>query len=265
MTIDLKAYLERLEYRGELAPTLETLKRLHFAHATHIPFENLEILLGRPIKLDRESLWTKMVTGRRGGYCFEQNALFATVLEELGFRVTRLAARVRLGVKEIRPRSHMLLAVEIEGGRWLADVGFGGEGLLHPLALQAGEEFRNFAWAHRLIVEGAVHVLQTRHPDGWFDLYAFTLEEQHPVDYEVANYYISTNPHSPFVHMIFVSRPETDVRWVLMNRRLIEQRPEGSIESIVPDDEALIEVLAERFGLRFPPGTRFRYDDSPSL
>ncbi len=138
MTIDLKAYLERLEYRGELAPTLETLKRLHFAHATHIPFENLEILLGRPIKLDRESLWTKMVTGRRGGYCFEQNALFATVLEELGFRVTRLAARVRLGVKEIRPRSHMLLAVEIEGNRWLADVGFGGEGLLHPLAAGGG-------------------------------------------------------------------------------------------------------------------------------
>lgn len=265
MSIDLKEYAERIGYRGELAATMETLKNLHFAHATHIPFENLEILLGRPIEADLESLWAKMISSERGGYCFEQNALFAAVLEELGFRVRRLAARVRMGSKEVRPRSHMLLSVEIEGESWLADVGFGGEGLLHPIPLRVGEEARNFAWAHRLTLEGPFHVLQTMHPDGWFDLYAFTLEEQYPADYEVANYFISTNPHSPFVHMIFVSRPDADVRLTLMNRRLIEQRAQGSSTSIVPDDDAILEVLAERFGLRFPPGTRFRYDDSHSL
>src|SRR5271169_2357064 len=106
MTLDLAAYARRIGHPGELAPTLETLKNLHLAHATHIPFENLDILLGQPIRLDLESLWAKLVTGGRGGYCFEQNALFAAVLETIGFRVTRLAARVRMGAAQVRPRSH---------------------------------------------------------------------------------------------------------------------------------------------------------------
>src|ERR1700756_4948956 len=93
--MDLKAYSARIGYTGAFAPTAETLAELHLAHATHIPFENADILLGRPIRLDQESLQAKLVAQRRGGYCFEQNLLFAAALEELGFRVTRLAARVR--------------------------------------------------------------------------------------------------------------------------------------------------------------------------
>jgi N-hydroxyarylamine O-acetyltransferase len=265
MTIDLKTYAARIDYRGDFTPTLETLKRLHLAHATHITFENLDILLGRPIKLDLESLWAKMIVGGRGGYCFEQNALFAAVLEEVGFRVTRLGARVRMGSKEIIARTHMLLAVEVGGEPWLCDVGFGGEGLLTPIRLRLDEETQSFSWKHRLIVEPPFHVLQTMHPEGWFDLYAFTLEEQYLADYELANYFISTSPRSPFVHMIFVSRPEAEVHWTLMNRRLIEQRATGSTTTVVPDDDALLAVLAERFGLSFPPGTRFRYDNSRTL
>ena len=133
--VDLDAYLARIGYRERLDPTVETLRGLHFAHATQIPFENLDILLGRSIVLDLESLQKKLVERRRGGYCFEQNTLFAAVLESLGFAVTRLAARVRFGATSIRPRSHMLLSVEIDGEPWLADVGFGGEGLLHPVPL----------------------------------------------------------------------------------------------------------------------------------
>ncbi|MGH7839832.1 MAG: arylamine N-acetyltransferase family protein, partial [Candidatus Binataceae bacterium] len=133
-----------------------------------------------------------------------------------------------------------------------------------PIPLRTGEEARNFAWVHRITLEGPFHVLQSLHPDGWFDLYTFTLEEQYPVDYEVANYFISTNPHSPFVNMIIVSRPDVDVRWTLMNRQLIEQRAQGTSRNTLPDDDALLEALAKRFGLRFPPGTRFRYDNSRS-
>ena len=96
---------------------------MHLAHATHITFENLDILLGRPILLDLTSVTAKLIHACRGGYCFEQNALLAAVLETIGFPVKRLAARVRMGSNEIRPRSHMLLAVDVEGESWLADVG----------------------------------------------------------------------------------------------------------------------------------------------
>src|SRR6516164_7620350 len=94
--LDLPAYLDRVEYTGPCAPTTAVLQALHLAHVTHIPFENLDIQLGRPIRLDLESLQAKLVRARRGGYCFEHNTLFAAVLERLGFGVTRLAARVRL-------------------------------------------------------------------------------------------------------------------------------------------------------------------------
>src|SRR5690242_5486709 len=129
--MDLQAYTARIEYQGGLEPVLQTLQELHLAHATHIPFENLDVLLRKPIRLDADSLWAKLVCGGRGGYCFEQNALFASVLEQVGFRVTRLAARVRAGAAGIRPRSHMLLLVE----GCIADVGFGSEGLLLPVPL----------------------------------------------------------------------------------------------------------------------------------
>ena len=93
--IDLSEYLARVGLAAAPASTAEGLAELHHAHATHIPFENLDVLLGRPIRLDPASLHQKLVRDGRGGYCFEQNLLFAGVLEALGFRVTKLAARVR--------------------------------------------------------------------------------------------------------------------------------------------------------------------------
>ena len=262
MPIDLKAYTGRIEHEGELAPNLATLQALHLAHATHITFENLDVLMGKPIRLDLESLAAKLIQRGRGGYCFEQNALFAAALEQIGFRVTRLAARVRMGSQKITPRTHMLLAVDIAGECYLADVGFGDEGLLLPIPLRIDQPTTQFSWTYRIVTDGPFHVLQSRRSDEWLDLYAFTLEEAHAVDYEVANYYISTHSHSPFVHMIFVARPGADVRYALMNRRLIERRPDSTSEMILTDDEAVLEVLAERFGLRFPAGTRFVYAES---
>src|SRR3954471_2052207 len=149
--LDLGAYLERVGYSGDLVPGEAVLEALHLAHATHIPFENLDILLGRPVLLDLESLQAKLVRGQRGGYCFEQNTLFAAALEELGFSVTRLAARVRSGASGPRPRTHMLLRVDVEGWPWLADVGFGGDGLLLPVPLVAGRVAHQYAWAFRVV------------------------------------------------------------------------------------------------------------------
>jgi N-hydroxyarylamine O-acetyltransferase len=260
---DLDAYCRRIGYAGDRRPTAAVLEALHLAHATHIPFENLDILLGRPIRLDLESVQAKLVRAKRGGYCFEQNALFAAALEALGFPVTRLAARVRLGARRVSPRTHMLLRVEADGAAWLADVGFGGEGLLKPLPLVPGEVARQYAWTYRLAQDSGLCVLQLLQKDGWLDLYAFTLEPQYEADFEVANHYTATYPSSHFVRTLTVQLPTPEARTILRDRELTVARGEEVSSRTVGEGEELLRVLTEVFGLEFPPGTRFRRPDSP--
>src|SRR5262249_44406568 len=143
-------------------------------------------------------LQSKLVQSRRGGYCFEQNILLAAALERVGFRVTTLAARVRWGTDQIRPRTHMLLTVELGGHPWLADVGFGGHGLLPPLPLEPDRVDHQYHWSYRVATEGNLWVLQVLLDGAWSDLYAFTTERQYAVDYEMANHFTSTHPSSPF-------------------------------------------------------------------
>jgi N-hydroxyarylamine O-acetyltransferase len=255
--LDLAAYLERIEYQGPLQPTEGTLTRLHRAHATHIPFENLDIFLGAPIRLDRASIQNKLVRSRRGGYCFEQNQLLAAVLEHLGFRVTMLAGRVRYNAQRVLPRTHVLLRVEVDGSPWLADVGFGTEGLLEPIPLVAGALRRQEAWSYRLREEQGSWVLQADQGPHWLDLYAFTLEPQLPVDCEVANYYVSTHPDSRFTRTLVAQRTTPRVRYNLINRDLTVNR-EGVRETRTITDEELLPVLADTFELHFPPATRFQ-------
>ena len=256
VSFDLAAYLRRIGYAGELSPSRATLDALHRAHATSIPFENLDILLGVPIRLDLPSLQAKLVAGRRGGYCFEQNALFASALEHLGFAVTRLAARVRYRSDRVLPRTHMALRVDVDGARLLADVGFGAEGLLLPVPLD-GVESTQFAWTYRVIDEGGgAHLLQSRRGDRWEDLYGFTHEPQLPVDYEIANYYTSTHPASRFTQMLTAQRIASDVRRFLRDREYVEDRGATSDTRTI-DSTELLTVLEQKFGLVFPAGTRF--------
>jgi N-hydroxyarylamine O-acetyltransferase len=255
--LDLSAYLERIEYRGPLQPTEATLTGLHRAHATHIPFENLDIFLGTPIRLDRASIQNKLVRSRRGGYCFEQNQLFAAVLAELGFRVTLLAGRVRYDTQRTLPRTHVLVLVEVAGEPWLADVGFGTEGLLEPIPMVPGIPRRQEAWTYRLSEDQGTWVLQADLGQNWLDLYAFTREPQLPIDCEVANYYVSTHPDSRFTRTLVAQKVTPSARYKLTNNELTVNR-EGVRETRVIAEEELLPLLADTFGLHFPPGTRFR-------
>ncbi len=246
--LDLDAYLARVGLTGEVRPDLATLRAVHRAHVAAFPFENLEILLGRPILLDVEALQDKMVAARRGGYCYEQNLLFAAVLERIGFSFTGIGARVRMGSDKLRPVTHMALKVEADGGRWLCDVGFGGEGLLEPLAFQGGARARQGDWTFGIAREPQdVHVLRSLHPEGWFDLYAFGPELRFPVDYAVMNHYISTHPHSPFVSRVVVQQTEPGVRRSLVGPSLSTARPDGATEQQDVKPEDLAELLKREF------------------
>ena len=262
--MDLAAYAARIGYSGAFRADIATLRALHLAHATHIPFENIDVLMGRTPELDVESLERKLIYAGRGGYCYEQNTLFAAVLEESGFTVTRLAARVRWGAPAgaVRPRTHMLLAVEAEGEAHVADVGFGGDGLLLPIPLRPGEPARQFAWEYRIVAEGAGYVLQSVRPEGWLDLYQFTLEPQYPADYQVANWYTSTHPNSVFRSMLRVQLPGPETRLMLVNRTLTETTVAGSRETAIADDRDLLGILEEKFGLSFPEGTRIPFAET---
>lgn len=264
--LDLPAYLARIAYAGPLTPNYAVLEALHLAHATHIPFENLDVLWRRPIKLDLASLQKKLVQDRRGGYCFEHNLLFAAVLEHLGFSVLRLAARVRYRTQTVLPRTHTLLLVEADGAPWLVDVGFGGEGLLLPVPL-SGEVSHQYAWRYRVIQASGTTgqwVLQSLRDGDWLDLYAFTLEPQELADYEMANHYTSTHPSSRFVQTLTAQLPGTETRYVLRGRELTVDRGDSIASHTLADDAEVLAVLADTFGLRLPPGTRIPNPAAPA-
>jgi N-hydroxyarylamine O-acetyltransferase len=259
--VDVEAYLSRTGCHAVVAkgspPSLATLSALHEAHVAAVPFENLDILLGRPILLHLESLQAKLVTARRGGYCFEHNTLFMAVLQALGYEVTPLSARVRAGATEVRPRTHMLLRVDLHEGPFLADVGFGGDGPIRPLPLEVEREVPMGGDSFRLRHEEGSFVLEGTATGTWGDLYAFTLERAFPSDYEMANHFTSTFPRSPFVQNLVVQRSWPDRRAVLRNRELVVRSGAARESSSIRDPEHLLEVLDTLFGLSFPADTRF--------
>ncbi len=252
-TLDADAYLRRVGYEGPLEPTAVVLDRLHLAHATHIPFENVDAFLGRPVRLGLDHLQAKLVRSRRGGYCFEQNTLFAAVLEAVGFRVTRLAARVRYGATRVLPRAHMLLKVEVGDGAWLADVGFGGGGPLRPVPLVDGATARQFLCNFRLARDDGQWVLRSLRGGAWSDLYAFTEEPQLPVDFEVTNFFTSTHPQSIFVQALTAQRTTPDACYVLRNWDLTVERGDTSSTREIHDDAELIDLLRGTFEIELEP------------
>lgn len=163
---------------------------------------------------------------------------------------------MRLGAPEMLPRTHMLLLVRLDGALWLADVGFGGEGLLHPVPMD-GEAHTQFQNTYRVAEEGRLRVLQSRHLGAWEDLYAFQPEPRFPVDFEMANHYTSTHPESRFVKTLTAQLPGPEVRRILRNRAYAELRGNGAEGRELPL-EALIPTLREVFGIEVPEGTRFR-------
>lgn len=215
--LDVEAYFARIGYDDQPTVSAETLRRLN-----------------------------------RGGCCYEHNLLFATMLEHLGYSVSRLLARVHPSVEGPGPRTHRALAVQAGGVSWLADVGFGA-GILEPIPLTDAISVSQDGWIYRLDQSRNVWRLHTLGPVGWSDLYSFTEEAQHRADYEIVNYYTATNPASPFVGQIVTMRVGPDARHRLIGQELTTTRPDGATVRRPVHSDDLTNVLAGIFGIELEP------------
>lgn len=260
--MDLERYLQRVGYNGSLEPTLDTLHRLTAAQAQSIPFENIDVLLGRPIRLEPDALYRKLVLDHRGGYCFEQNGLLMEVLWRLGFQVRPLSARVRLGTPDrqvVVARSHLVLEVQVDDRCWITDVGVGSASLTCALRLVADQEQSTPHDVRRLQYQGDRWYHQVRRSGAWVDVYEFTGEAMPWIDRVMANWYTSTHPDSSFRRELKVAIARADGgRETLHNHELVRRERDGSAHvSDISDPDRLLDVLRERFGIDLPAGMRF--------
>ncbi|WP_378739538.1 arylamine N-acetyltransferase [Nocardia brasiliensis] len=255
--LDLDGYLARIGFDGERAPTVRTLRELVYAHTTSIPFENLEIMLGRPILLEVKALQDKLIQRRRGGYCFEHVGLFAAVLERLGFGVTALTARVSMGATTgLRPATHALLRVTTSDDDrvWLCDVGFGA-GPLEPFELSTETgQFSAGAWQFRLELtrgelDSDLWVVHQFGKEGWIERYAFTMNPQYRIDFAVGNHFVSTSPRSPFTTRPYAQRFRPDVHLTIDGTTLTTERPDGTSDARLIEATELPKILAELFDI----------------
>jgi len=250
---DLDAYLARIGWQGSIEPTLETLTSVTRAHITSIPFENVDVLLGRGIRIDLDSIVQKIVAGGRGGYCFEHGTLFQAALERVGFTPTAHAARVVVIVPRDRsPRTHMFLTVEIEGERFVLDPGFGGHTALVPVPLREGAEARDGSDRHRLVRRGDEWMLEAEIDGKMTPLWIATLEPHLPVDFQLANYWVSTAPASPFVNRLMLRALTPGGRTSVMNRDVTVVSGGKTEKYQLADRKALRALLDEHFGFDLP-------------
>lgn len=248
--MNIQAYLGRIGYRGPLAPTAETLRALQVAHLQAVPFENLSIHAGQPIVLEDDALFDKVVTRRRGGFCYELNGLFAALLRALGFEVVRLSAGVARADGSFGPDfDHMALMVLLEE-RWLADVGFG-DSFREPLRLDARGEQDQGDRAWRIDEDGShLILLQREGAEGpWAPQYRFTLQPHEYADYAEMCRYHQTSPQSHFTRGRICSLATPDGRVSLSEMRLITTRGGVRQERLLESDEERASTLRELFGL----------------
>jgi len=248
-SLDLDAYFQRIRWTGAASPTLATLAGLLQAHASHIPFENLDVLLRRPIPLDLESIQAKLVHANRGGYCFEHATLFAAVLEAIGFTPARHAARVVLfGSITEMPRSHMFLTVSLDGAAYVVDPGFGPFAPPFPVPLLDGHTQQT----HWMARDGGLWTLHVPRDGQTVPGWTSTLEHENPIDFEVSNHIIATHPTSMFTNIMILSASTPKGRINIMNRGVMMLHEGTATRTQLADRVALRSLLVSHFGFDLP-------------
>lgn len=255
MTVHPAGYLARIGFESSPVPTLGTLREIVAAHNRSIPFENLDPLMGIPVHdLSAEALTAKLVGRRRGGYCYENNGLLGYVLEDLGYGVDRLAGRVVWMRPPDAPQTgvtHNVLAVTVPGedGRFLVDVGFGGQTLSSPIRLAAGPPQQTRHEPYRLVDHPEGLQLQTQIGGEWLPLYQFSLRPQPLIDLSIGSWYSSTFPEAVFVVGLSVALVTDDARWNLRGRNLAIHANGGTEKIRLQSAAEVLDQLTGRFGI----------------
>ena len=253
--LDVAAYLARIGYRDERSATLRTLRAIHLLHPTAITFENIDVLLKRPIRLELPAIADKIMTRGRGGYCYEQNTLLMAALRALDFSVRSVAGRIQWNMNGlVTARNHMVLLVSLPDGEYIADVGFGGLTLTAPLKLEPGLEQETPHGWYRIVRANDEFQLQAKLDGQWSAMYQFALaDERAPADWEMANWFIATSPDSIFTKALILARPASDRRYALRNNRLRIHHADGSTEQrMIASSNELFSVLHGEFNLKLP-------------
>jgi len=255
--IDLDAYFRRVGYDGPRDASLQTLTALHALQPAAMPFENIDVQLGREIRLDLASLQAKLVTGRRGGYCVEQNGLFKAVLEALGFEVQGYLARVHWRLPlENRPRTHMALRVIVDGDPFHVDVGFGGCAQTAPLRLVPDQIQPQTHGSFRFAFHDCGEITLEHDEDGWSPVYRLAAHAAEEVNYAVTNWFTSAYPGSVFKAVLMASRHLPHARYTLLQNRLTVRPLGRPMRREVLDADGLMQSLKQDFGLPVEPGWR---------
>jgi N-hydroxyarylamine O-acetyltransferase len=249
--MDLQAYLDRIGFAGVPRADLETLRALHRAHSFAIPYENLDVQLGRPVSIDPADAFEKIVRRRRGGWCYEMNGLFGAVLQDIGFKVTRLAgAAMRQDRGDEAIGSHLVLLVGLADGPWIADVGFG-DGSRDPFPLREGTIVSD-GFEYGLARLDADWWRLTNHPYGGAPSFDFTLEPADPARLAFMCHTLQTSPQSGFVLNAVAQRHFGEEIRLLRGRSFRRLTPRGPQDSLVEDADAFVALLATEFGLDLP-------------
>ena len=256
--MDLDAYCARIGYAGARESDLETLRALARLHVAAIPFEAIDVLLGRGVDLDPQAVDAKLIGARRGGYCFEQNSLFKRALTATGFTVSALLARPRWNrpLDEPRAQTHMALTVRLEGVDWLVDVGFGVCMLTAPVRWASRQVENTDYEPVRLSPVGDEVRLEVLIGDEWRAVCDIDPRPRLDVDFIAPNWFTSTHPDSPFRQGLIVSRTTPDARYTLLGNRLTIRRPGGAALQRLLSADALEHSLASDFGLTVEPSWR---------
>lgn len=247
----IKKYFHRigLELPGRIVPDSDLLCRLQYAHCTTVPYENLDILRGKPLSLDTDDLYEKIVVRGQGGFCFELNGLFAWLLDQLGYEVSEYAARYLRGEKDVPMRRHRVMVAKASDGAWLCDVGIGEVCPRWPIRMEEGLVQTQQDEAYRLVRDRFLGwVLLDKHDDHWRPFYSFTEEPQLMVDYVAPTFYCEKHPDSPFNKQEMFSL-KTDRGRFTLDGHLFKEFADGQVTAKVLTDEEMPAAYA-RFGLR---------------
>lgn len=258
---DRDVYLARLGHEARPAPTLQALAELQRRHTAAFAFETIASLLLEPVPIDLPALQRKLLYAGRGGYCYELNRLFAALLATLGFGVRTTAGRVLMGGAEdaLPPRTHLAIIVALDGLEYLVDVGFGGMVPTAPLRLDLRGAQPTAHEPYRLDRREDGYLLRARVEGQWRALYVFDLQPQAPIDDEVGNWYVATHPRSPFRGQLFVARTGDGMRRTLNNGSYAVHRLGAASERrVLPDVDAVLQVLRSDFALRLPEDPALR-------